>query len=247
MNSKNTMHRGLRMPCFMQQSSDNRIVFRQLLGALALLLALALPVGVMAHPHMWVQAQVKFNFNAAGQVTGVTQTWVFDELFSSYAKQGLPETADNRPPQAELDKIGQSWIEALADPMSHYFTTIRAGKRDVPVAPADRVAVDWNTETEQMSLQFELPFLQPVNPQQQPLVVSVADPTFYVAYSFDGDNALSLVAAPERCTAQYEPPKRLDMQTAQRLAAIGPDVTELPDDLMAITQTLQHRVELTCQ
>lgn len=207
----------------------------------------ALPDMARAHPHMWVEGQVQFNFNAQGQVTGVTQTWLFDELFSSYAKQGLPETADQRPAQAELDKIGQSWIEALADPMSHYFTTIRVGKRDVPTAPATRVAVDWHTQTEQMSLRFELPFLNPVTPGDQPLVVSVADPTFYVAYSFEGDDSISLLAAPERCSAKYERPKRLDAQTAQRLAAIGPDVTELPDDLMAITQTLQHRAELSCK
>lgn len=207
---------------------------------------MSLPDLAQGHPHMWVQGKVQFNFNAQGEVTGVTQTWLFDELFSSYAKQGLPETMDNRPPQAELDKIGQSWIEALADPMSHYFTTIRVGKREVPVAPATRVAVDWHTETDQMSLRFELPFLTPVKPDGQPLIVSVADPTFYVAYSFEDDDAIGLVAAPERCSAQYERPKRLDPATAQRLAAIGPDVTELPDDLMAITQTLQHRVELTC-
>lgn len=201
---------------------------------------------VDAHPHMWVEGKVQLTFDAEGEVTGVTQTWLFDEMFSSYAKQGLPTDADNRPPQADLDKIGKSWIEALADPMSHYFTRITHGNHEVPTGPAQRVRVDWNNETEQMSLRFELPLLTPLAIGDRPLIVSVADPTFYVAYSFEAPDAIELLAAPASCNAKYEMPKRLDTQTAQRLASIGPDVTELPPDLMAITQTLQHRVVLTC-
>jgi ABC-type uncharacterized transport system substrate-binding protein len=214
---------------------------------LAILMLLWLPPAANAHPHMWVQGKVELTFDAQGRVTGVNQTWVFDEMFSSYAKQGLPVGADKRPPQAELDKIGQSWIQALADPMSHYFTTVTHGNSEVPVGPAQRVRVDWNNATEQMSLTFELPFLTPLVVGQRPLTVSVADPTFYVAYSFEGDDAIKLSAAPAICQAKYEMPKRLDNQTAQRLAALGANVTELPPDLMAVTQTLQHRVVLSCQ
>ncbi len=219
---------------------------RALAFLLAVLALLALPLPSHAHPHMWVEGKVQLMFNAQGAVTGVTQTWTFDEMFSSYAKQGMPTGSDNKPPQAELDKIGKSWIDALADPMSHYFTRITHGNSEVPTGPAQRVRVNWNSDTEQMSLQFELPLLTPLTPGHRPLTVSVADPTLYVAYSFDSPDAIELLAAPERCQAKYEMPKRLDTQTAQRLAALGPEVTELPSDLMAITQTLQHRVVLTC-
>lgn len=223
-----------------------RLTLLWLTAAFALLIFSMLPLRTYAHPHMWVEGKVQLMFDAQGAVTGVTQTWLFDEMFSSYAKQGLPTDSDNRPPQAELDKIGKSWIEALADPMSHYFTRITHGNREVPTGPAQRVRVDWDSEIEQMSLQFELPLLTPLVPGDRPLVVSVADPTFYVAYSFEAPDAIELLAAPASCNAKYEMPARLDTQTAQRLASIGADVTELPPDLMAITQTLQHRVVLTC-
>ncbi len=206
----------------------------------------ALPQTGQAHPHMWIDGQVQVDFNAEGQVTAVTQTWLFDEMFSSYAKQGLPVTADGLPDAQELASIGQMWIDALADPMSHYFTDIRYRTRDVPVGHAQRIEVQWNPGTDQMSLRFELPFLEPLDLNGQPLTVSVADPTFFVAYSFDEPDAIALVAAPEQCQARYEPPKPLDRQTAQRLAAIPADVEQLPDDLMQITQTLQHQVVVTC-
>lgn len=195
---------------------------------------------------MWIDAQVQFGFNAEGQVSGITQTWVFDEMFSSYAKQGLPLLDNGSPDPAELAKIGQTWIEALADPMSHYFTTIRWRGQDVPVGPAQRVRVHWDNATEQMSLTFELPLLEELTLKDQALKVSIADPTFYVAYSFDQPDAINLLAAPGYCQATYQAPRPLDRQTAQRLAAIPADVAELPDDLMAITQTLQHRVVLSC-
>lgn len=230
----------------LRTSQVRKLTLRWLTAVSALLVFLILPLRANAHPHMWVQGKVQLMFDAQGAVTGVTQTWVFDEMFSSYAKQGLPTGADNRPPQVELDKIGKSWIEALADPMSHYFTRVTHGNLEVPTGPAQRVRVDWNSETEQMSLQFELPLMTPLMPGDRPLVISVADPTFYVAYSFEAPDAVTLPAAPTSCSAKYEMPKRLDTQTAQRLAAIGPDVTQLPPDLMAITQTLQHRVVLTC-
>ena len=229
-----------------QRMNNDRRRWGTLLLAMAWIFTLSVATPARAHPHMWIDGQVQFGFNAEGQVTGITQTWVFDEMFSSYAKQGLPLQEDGSPDPAELEKIGQTWIEALADPMSHYFTTIRWRGQDVPVGPAQRVHVGWDTNTDQMSLSFELPMLEDLSLNDQALTVSVADPTFFVAYSFDKPDAIELLAAPSYCQATYQPPKPLDRQTAQRLAAIPADVAELPDDLMAITQTLQHRVVLSC-
>ena len=223
------------------------MMFKRIFKVLVFCMMVTLPLQVLAHPHMWVDGQMRFGFNAQGQVTGLTQTWTFDELFSSYAKQGLPEGSDKQPPQSALDKIGKAWIDALADPMSHYFTTIRYGTQEVPTGPAQRVKVSWNNKTGQMALTFELPFLVPLTITGKSLIASVADPTFYVAYSYDDPNAVKLAGAPERCHAIYQRPKPLDMKTAQRLAAIPSSATALPDDLMSITQTLQHRVELSCR
>lgn len=222
-------------------------VAQRYMGVTILMAFLAFGRMAYAHPHMWVDASMQIGFNAQGQVVGITQTWLFDELFSSYAKQGLPASGQKQPPQAELDKIGRSWIEALADPMSHYFTTIRYGNQEVATNAAQHVKVSWDKSTERMSLTFELPLLTPLTLSDKDLVISVADPTFYVAYSFEQPNAVQMLGAPSRCKATYQLPKRLDTQTAQRLAAIPPSQTQLPDDLMAITQTLQHRVELSCR
>src|SRR5436305_1589784 len=56
------------------------------LGALALVL-----VGgaAEAHPHVWVTVRSHVEFDPDGKVTAVVHDWVFDEMYSSFATQGL--------------------------------------------------------------------------------------------------------------------------------------------------------------
>lgn len=104
-----------------------------------------------AHPHMWIEAKMDLQFDAQGQLVSVAQVWLFDEMFSSYAKQGLPETAEGVPPQSELDKIAQDWMSALADPMSHYFTTISQGGEVLAVGEPRGVKAAWQPKTDQLA------------------------------------------------------------------------------------------------
>jgi ABC-type uncharacterized transport system substrate-binding protein len=221
---------------------------RFLSGLRASLTAAALFVwggSVQAHPHMWIEAKMDLQFDAQGQLVSVAQVWLFDEMFSSYAKQGLPETAEGAPPQAELDKIAKDWMSALADPMSHYFTTISQGGDVLAVGEPRGVKATWQSQTDQLSLRFELPLLQPVFANRLPVTVSVADPTYFVAYSFEEPQSVTALTAPASCQAVYKRPNRLDDQVAARLAAIPPSGV-LPPDLQLAAQTLQHRVELSC-
>lgn len=211
---------------------------------LMLLTTLCLPA--WSHPHMWIDAQVELQFDAQGQLVAVGQQWQFDEMFSSYAKQGLPLADNKAPPQAELDRIGQRWMEALADPLSHYFTTITQGGNTLAVGDPRAVKVRWDTQADRLSLSFDLPLLNPVTPRKGPVVVSVADPTYFVAYSLESPDAVRAPTAPAACKAVYQRPGALDSASAQRLAALPPDQGTLPPDLAKIAQSLQHRVELTC-
>ncbi len=210
-------------------------------------LVLSLCAGVsQAHPHMWIDAELDLQFDAQGRLVAVAQVWTFDEMFSSYAKQGLSETADRVPSQDELDKIAADWMSALADPMSHYFTTLTQAGDTLPVAEPRGIKATWDRESERLSLRFELPLLTPTEAKQSPVTVSVADPTYFVAYDFASPNAVTAKTAPATCEAIYKRPERLDDDVAARLAAIPPSGT-LPPDLLRATQDLQHRVELSCR
>ena len=200
-----------------------------------------------AHPHMWIDAKINLRFDIDGHLVAIDQTWIFDEMFSSYAKQGMPLDVNQLPPKAELDKIAADWMTALADPMSHYFTTVVQAGEVLPLAVARDGQVRWNAQTDRLSLHFELPLSQPVSADKFPITVSVADPTYFVAYSFDSADAVMATGAPAHCQPIYRAPSALDPVMAQRLAAIPASVQDLPPDLLAITQTLQHRIELSCR
>jgi len=226
------------------KSQSRNLLFGALLAGA--FLGLTLSTTANAHPHMWIDAKVNLQFDAQGQLVAVGQQWQFDEMFSSYARQGLPINAAPAALQAELDKIGKQWMGALADPMSHYFTAISQGNTRLAVGDPRGVRVNWDSKTERLSLNFELPLLDPVGAQKAPITVSVVDPTYFVAYSFEAPDAVSAPTAPTACKASYLPPATLDNTTAQRLAALPPDQGQLPPDLARVAQTLEHRIELKC-
>lgn len=51
-------------------------------GTLIFLLAgIASPLGVLAHPHIFVTTRMVLEVNDTQQVTGVTMTWTYDDFF----------------------------------------------------------------------------------------------------------------------------------------------------------------------
>ena len=42
-----------------------------------------------AHPHVWVTAKSEVVYAADGSVTAVRHHWTFDEMFSTFAVQGM--------------------------------------------------------------------------------------------------------------------------------------------------------------
>src|SRR6202051_3471946 len=63
---------------------------RLLLGLLLLAGALVSGVNVaQAHPHVWITSTSELLYAPDGSVTGVRHAWTFDDMFSTYALQGL--------------------------------------------------------------------------------------------------------------------------------------------------------------
>ena len=42
-----------------------------------------------AHPHVWVTMKSELVYGADGSATGVRHAWTFDDMFSTFATQGL--------------------------------------------------------------------------------------------------------------------------------------------------------------
>ena len=65
-------------------------MLRRLLGLLWLAGGIALGAATaQAHPHVWITAKSEVIYAPDGSISGVRHAWTFDDMFSTYALQGL--------------------------------------------------------------------------------------------------------------------------------------------------------------
>lgn len=218
---------------------------RRLAAVMGGVCMLAAAAPLQAHPHVWIDARATLVFDTQGRLAAVEQQWRFDEMFAAYAAQGMPTGPDGSLTPETMRRMADDWMEALGEPISHYFTTVQVdGRRQAFGKPRDaRVTRDAKGL---LTLSFVLPLAKPAAPAARGVSIDVYDPTFFVAYAFDEPDAVTLKAAPAGCKPSYRPPKPPDWQTMQQLAAIPADAEGLPEELLAVTKGLTHRIEVAC-
>ena len=73
----------------------------------------------LAHPHVWVGTQTKIIFEN-GALSGLRYTWLFDEMYTANAIEGLDKNKDGKFEAAELEELTKVNIEGLKE--FDYFT-----------------------------------------------------------------------------------------------------------------------------
>src|SRR5258708_37652099 len=95
---------------------EMRHAIRRLLGLLALIAALAGGVAsASAHPHVWVTAASELIYAPDGSITGVRHAWTFDDMFSTYALQGIESKTKGVYTREELAPLAQTNVESLKE------------------------------------------------------------------------------------------------------------------------------------
>lgn len=213
---------------------------------LVLAQALVIPVA-QAHPHIWIEGGIELVFNAQGQASGVRQSWLFDELFSTYALQGMPRDKAGQVPGAELEKITSEWMAALADPESHFFTKMTLAGKPLGFGSPRNARTTWDPKASQLVLSFELPIDPPVKVDAKGMEVDIQDPSYFVAFDYKGGaRAFKGIDAPEQCKFGYMPPRPLDPKTERLLWSIPPTQKELPENLREAVRQLSHQFTVKC-
>ena len=162
-----------------------------LIAALACWLAAA--DAALAHPHVWVTMKSELLYAPDGSVTGVRHAWAFDEMFSTFATQGLETKQKGVFTREDLKPLAEVNINSLKD--YDYFTHARAnGKKTSFVDPVDY----WLEFTDGvLTLHFTLPLKSPV--RAQALNLEIYDPTWFVDFAFADKDPVALVGAPAGC------------------------------------------------
>ena len=175
-------------------------VMRALAGLL-LAAALALAAGAAeAHPHVWITATSELIYAPDGSITGVRHAWTFDDMFSSYAVQGLEGKTKGTYSREELAPLAQTNVESLKE--YAYFTFAKAdGKKERFQEPVDYY-LDYKDTV--LTLHFTLPLKAPLKPKQ--LVLEVFDRSFFIDFQMAKEGPVKLVGAPAGCQMKLERP-----------------------------------------
>jgi ABC-type uncharacterized transport system substrate-binding protein len=174
---------------------------RRLLGLLLLSVALALGASAaQAHPHVWITATSELIYAPDGSITGVRHAWAFDDMFSTYALQGIETKTKGVYSREELAPLAQTNVESLKD--FAYFTFAKAdGKKEKFQEPVDYF-LEYKDAT--LTLHFTLPLKTPVKSRE--LALEVFDPSFFIDFGFAKKNPVTLVGAPAACQMKFQRP-----------------------------------------
>ena len=153
-----------------------------------------------AHPHVWITARSELIYAPDGSISGVRHAWTFDDMFATYALQGIETKTKGAYSREELAPLAQTNVESLKE--FAYFTFAKAdGKKEKFLEPVDYYLDYDNTA---LTLHFTLPLTAPVKPKQ--LVLEVYDPSFFIDFSLADKNPVKLVGAPAACQLKFERP-----------------------------------------
>jgi ABC-type uncharacterized transport system substrate-binding protein len=174
---------------------------RRLLGVLLLAGGTVLGAGTaQAHPHVWITASSQLIYGPDGAITGVRHAWTFDDMFSTYALQGIETKTKGVYSREELAPLAQTNVESLKE--YGFFTFAKAdGKKEKFQEPVDYF-LEYRDAA--LTLHFTLPLKTPVKPRE--LSVEVFDPSFFIDFGFAKKDPITLVGAPAACQMKFERP-----------------------------------------
>ena len=140
---------------------------------IALVLGLVLPLGVMAHPHNWIDIQLEVSFDAEGYATGLYQRWLFDDYYSVYVTEGMDGDSDGVPDRARLDELLATMLTNIKK--SHYFTQVEQGEQSIDFGTPDEGGMVM--QGHRLEISYFLPFESRQLLTHAPLSYPVYDPT----------------------------------------------------------------------
>jgi ABC-type uncharacterized transport system substrate-binding protein len=71
-------------------------------------------------PHVWVKVAAEIIYDADGSIQGIRHAWTFDEMFLTYALQGIRTETGGVYTREELAPLAQTNVKSLKD--ADYFT-----------------------------------------------------------------------------------------------------------------------------
>jgi ABC-type uncharacterized transport system substrate-binding protein len=177
------------------------------------LAALAMADAASAHPHVWVTMKSELVYAPDGSVTGIKQAWSFDDMYSTYAIQGLETKAPGSFTREDLAPLATENVTSLKE--FEYFTFAKFDGRKVAFADP----IDYWAEYKDsiLTLHFTLPIKTPA--KTHAVELEIYDPTYFVDFGFAKADPLVLKNAPGNCQLTMKKPT--DEEATARIQSLG--------------------------
>ncbi|TIH14874.1 DUF1007 family protein [Marinifilum sp. JC120] len=172
-----------------------------LLGAM--LFFLFSPAKASAHPHVFVDCSLTFEFNDNG-LAGVRQKWWFDEMFAAMILGDFDKNHDNILTPDEAKALEQGAFVNLKN--FNYFTRILVDGQEHKQIEA----TEFNPSIEEGTLVYE--FFVPLNIVDQDkhvVMVAIYDESFYTAVQMDPQNKVLGLSGKYKTNLELEPVSKM--------------------------------------
>ncbi|MEJ6402637.1 DUF1007 family protein [Yoonia sp. 2307UL14-13] len=207
----------------------------------SLITALVLPWQSMAHPHVFVQAQMTIVFDPSGEV-GVQLDWFYDEFFSLLVSTDLGIDLDGN---TKLTKAEQTLLdEQITAWPPDYQGDLEVMQGDTVLPLADK-RDHRMTFTDGVFHEVHLRPVAALEDRDAPLIVRAYDPTYYIAYDLIGEVKIK---GRDDCTADIA---RADLDAAYTMVEellYGRPASDVgPDEYFPeVGQAFADTVTVTC-
>ena len=166
-----------------------------ILAIVALALAAVSGTRAEAHPHVWVTMKSELVYAPDGSVTGVRHAWTFDEMFSTFATQGLDAKKKGEFTRDELKPLAEVNVTSLKE--FDYFTYLTVNGDAKKGAFKDPTDYWLEFKDSLLTLHFDLPLNAPLKANK--LDVEIYDDSYFVDFTFAEKDPVALKSAPAQC------------------------------------------------
>jgi nickel/cobalt transporter (NicO) family protein len=155
-----------------------------------------------------------------GLVTGVSQTWEFDDGYAQTALEGLDLDKDGKYSETEIKPLTDENISSLKE--YDYFTVVR--QAGIKQLAGEVTKASQSFENNVLRLTFEVPLAKPVDPHAGEIQVKVYDPEFFIAYDYAEQDPFKVQGSlPSDCRAELKPvPTDAELEQTRNFLADKP-------------------------
>jgi len=173
-----------------------------------------------AHPHVWATVHSDVVFNADGAIAAIRHAWVFDDMFSAFALQGIPHAKKGEYTRHELSGLAKTNVTSLKE--YGFFTIAKVGGRKLDFADAADYWLEYKDEA--LTLHFTLPLKTPVKAPS--VLIEIYDPEIFVDLEFAKSAPVALIDAPPQCRMDVKPPHQPTPAEQRRLSDLDSNPLE---------------------